>query len=206
MPVPVPRRLLAVLVTIAALAGVAPPALAGKPQRSCANARLLVTEANRSTAKAAIVCLINLERTSRGLPALRVSVRLDRSAQHWSLSMVADNDFSHGADFGARIRMFGFDWSAAGENIATGYPTAAAILTGWMASLGHCQKLRRSRERSAVSAPSANWQRHVVSRCDDQAGASASSAPVAGAGLSRRYHSASSAASQPEPAAVIACR
>lgn len=141
MPVPVPRRLLAVLVTIAALAGVAPPALAGKPQRSCANAGLLVTEANRSTAKTAIVCLINLERTSRGLPALRVSVRLDRSAQHWSLSMVADNDFSHGADFGARIRMFGFDWSAAGENIATGYPTAAAVLTGWMASLGHCQNI-----------------------------------------------------------------
>ena len=102
-------------------------------------------EANRSTAKAAIVCLINLERTSRGLPALRVSVRLDRSAQHWSLSMVADNDFSHGADFGARIRMFGFDWSAAGENIATGYPTAAAVLTGWMANLGHCQNILSAR-------------------------------------------------------------
>jgi uncharacterized protein YkwD len=55
--------------------------------------------------------------------------------------MVANDDFSHGTDFGARIRTFGFDWSAAGENIATGYPTASAVVTGWMASLGHCQNI-----------------------------------------------------------------
>jgi uncharacterized protein YkwD len=142
VPVDVPRTLPAVLVTVGALAGVGPPlALARDPQRPCANAGVVVTEANRSTAKAAVVCLVDLQRTSRGLPALRVSGALDRSAQHWSSSMVANDDFSHGADFGARIRMFGFDWSTAGENIATGYPTATAVVTGWMASLGHCQNI-----------------------------------------------------------------
>ncbi len=36
--------------------------------------------------------------------------------------MVADNDFSHGSNFGARIRGFGFVWSAVGENISPRRP------------------------------------------------------------------------------------
>jgi uncharacterized protein YkwD len=142
--VDVARRLFGMLVTIAALAAVAlPSALARGPraQRSCTNADVAATSANRSAVKAAVVCLINLQRTSRGLPALRVDARLDRSAQHWSSSMVAGDYFSHGSNFGARIRGFGFNWSAAGENIATGYTTAGSVVTGWMASLGHCQNI-----------------------------------------------------------------
>ena len=44
--------------------------------------------------------------------------------------MVADHDFSHGADFSARISAVGFDWSSVGENIATGFTTPAAVVQG----------------------------------------------------------------------------
>ena len=142
IPGPVLRSLAALVAGLALVAAVAPPALARTSGvQPCADAGVVATRANGSAVKAAVVCLINLQRTSRGLPALRVDARLDRSAQHWSSSMVVSGDFSHGANFGARITAAGFNWSAAGENIATGYPTAKAVVGGWMASLGHCQNI-----------------------------------------------------------------
>jgi len=135
------------LAALAALAGliaaVAQPASArvSHSRQPCANAGMTVTASDRGAAIAAVVCLINRQRTSRGLPALRVSAALDRSAQEWSTEMVADNDFTHGADFGARISAAGFDWSTAGENIATGFTTPVSVVDGWMASTGHCQNI-----------------------------------------------------------------
>lgn len=55
--------------------------------------------------------------------------------------MVATGDFSHGADFAARISAAGFRWMAAGENIATGFQTPRAVVRGWMASTGHCENI-----------------------------------------------------------------
>jgi len=55
--------------------------------------------------------------------------------------MVSDGYFSHGADFSARISAVGFDWSNAGENIATGFTTPARVVRAWMASTGHCQNV-----------------------------------------------------------------
>ena len=138
------RRLLAVPTIILALvAAASPSALARGPQvqEPCASAGVAATAANRPAVMAAVVCPVNRQRTARALPALRVDGRLDRSAQHWSSAMVADNDFSHGSNFGARIRGFGFVWSAAGENIATGYATPDAVVNAWMASPGHCRNI-----------------------------------------------------------------
>ncbi|MGH2910239.1 MAG: CAP domain-containing protein, partial [Solirubrobacteraceae bacterium] len=89
----------------------------------------------------ATICLLNHERTERGLPRLRRSRLLIRSAQRWTNTMVRDRAFSHGADFSARISAVGFDWSRAGENIADGYRTASGAVTAWMRSLGHCQNI-----------------------------------------------------------------
>lgn len=36
-------------------------------------------------------------------------------------------------------------WTRLGENVAAGYPTIAAVTTGWMNSPGHCQNLLDSR-------------------------------------------------------------
>ncbi|EKN41831.1 transporter, partial [Clostridium botulinum CFSAN001627] len=35
------------------------------------------------------------------------------------------------------MKKFGVKYSAAGENIASGYPTAKAVVDGWMKSPGH---------------------------------------------------------------------
>ena len=91
--------------------------------------------------RAAVVCLINRQRTSRGLPALTANSRLDRSAQGWTNEMVSHHEFTHGADFAERISAAGFRWSQAGENIASGFPTPASVVAGWMASTGHCENI-----------------------------------------------------------------
>jgi uncharacterized protein YkwD len=108
---------------------------------ACANARTPAIAATNAQLKSAVVCLVNLERGWHHLPRLHASRRLDRSAQRWTNAMVARRAFTHGADFSARITAVGFDWSAAAENIATGYPTPLAVVNGWIHSLGHCQNI-----------------------------------------------------------------
>jgi uncharacterized protein YkwD len=108
---------------------------------SCPGAGAAASPGTLAAMRTAVLCLVNHQRTSRGLPALREDPRLDRSAQIWSGEMVASGQFTHGADFAARITDTGFDWSQAGENIATGFPTPAAVVAGWMASPGHCRNI-----------------------------------------------------------------
>jgi uncharacterized protein YkwD len=108
---------------------------------ACRHARTPATSASTATVRGAVLCLVNHERTSRGLPSLHASRRLDRSAQRWTDHMVATGQFSHGSDFGGRITATGFQWSTAGENIATGYPTPLSVVNAWMASTGHCQNI-----------------------------------------------------------------
>jgi uncharacterized protein YkwD len=107
----------------------------------CANAYASVRRTPRSALQQAVVCLINNQRTERGLPALRANSRLDRSAQSWTDAMVSQDEFTHGVDFAARITAVGYNWSTAGENIATGFATPAAVVRGWMASAGHCRNI-----------------------------------------------------------------
>ena len=120
--------------------------------RACANANAAVGAVSRQATKAAVVCLINKQRTDRGLPALHESGLLDRSAQGWTNTMVATGAFTHGANFAGRISAVGFQWSSAGENIATGFLTPRAVVAGWMASTGHCQNILNP-TLSRASAP-----------------------------------------------------
>ena len=41
----------------------------------------------------------------------------------------------------ARITAAGFNSSAAGENIATGFATPHDVVKAWMASTGHCRNI-----------------------------------------------------------------
>ena len=109
--------------------------------RGCAEAHTTIAQASRAQLQRAVVCLINQQRRRRHLPGLRENARLNRSAQGWTNVMVTHRDFSHGADFAARISHVGFDWSNVGENIATGYTTPTAVVRAWMASKGHCQNI-----------------------------------------------------------------
>ena len=134
------RRHLAVLpgLIAAAVICLAPAASA---RDTCRHAKTPATAATRSQMRAAVVCLINQQRTRRHLPALHPRRTLDRSAQRWTNTMVASGRFTHGASFTARITAAGFNWTAAGENIATGFATPHDVVTAWMASTGHCRNI-----------------------------------------------------------------
>ena len=132
------RAATAVAVLVASMSLVS---VAAAHDGGCADAHSSIRHASRADLQRSVVCLINQQRHSRGLPGLRENSRLNRSAQGWTNVMVTHRDFSHGADFAARISAVGFDWSNVGENIATGYTTPARVVTAWMASTGHCQNI-----------------------------------------------------------------
>ncbi len=134
-----------------------PPA----PAASCANADTAATSAPAGVVDTAVVCLVNQQRTSRGLPPLADNAELDTSAQNWTTWMVANDQFTHGSAFGDRISAVGYDWQTAGENIATGFATPRAVVTAWMASLDHCRNILdpafRDVGTGVVAAPVAGY-------------------------------------------------
>ena len=107
----------------------------------CTHAHAPIAGATHRQLDRAVVCLVNRQRSRFGLPPLRENWRLDNSAQRWTNFMVAHRDFSHGSDFAGRITAAGFDWSSAGENIATGFSTASSVVGAWMHSAGHCRNI-----------------------------------------------------------------
>lgn len=94
-----------------------------------------------SSEAAQVVELVNNERAQAGCPPLQISSQLAAAALGHSKDM-ADNDyFSHtsldGRAFWQRIEAQGYSFWSAGENIAAGYQTPAAVMAGWMDSSGH---------------------------------------------------------------------
>src|SRR5450759_4219675 len=73
------------------------------PAAACPNADTVAASASKQAMRDAVRCLVNKQRVAHGLPPLRASARLTRSAQGWSDEMVASRTFSHGTDFAARI-------------------------------------------------------------------------------------------------------
>ena len=132
------RRLVAPASACALLA--LSPAANVAARAACPHARTPAVSASLVEMRTAVVCLINRQRTARGLPALTVSRKLNAMAQHWTGRMVAQSRFSH-AHFVARINAVHYDWRAAEENIATGYLTPSAAVTAWMASPDHCRNI-----------------------------------------------------------------
>jgi len=143
MDVAVPRlrHILAPLVAvIAAFALGAPSTMAA----TCADTDV---SASDPAAADATLCLLNKERTSRGLGTLTRSAVLDRAADRFAEDMVEREFFDHvspgGGTFMDRIKAAGWTpsgaWTA-GENIAWGsgsLATPESIVDGWMHSAGH---------------------------------------------------------------------
>jgi uncharacterized protein YkwD len=89
---------------------------------------------------AEILRLTNLERGSAGLGALTLQPLLNQAAQAHADTMVSTGQFSHvinGLGPADRVTAAGYSWRAVAENIAYGYSTPAAVMTGWMNSSGH---------------------------------------------------------------------
>jgi uncharacterized protein YkwD len=92
-----------------------------------------------------VIALVNQHRATLGLGALTVDTTLSDSAV-WKAQHMAEYDyFGHddpappvARDAYTRALQCGYTSNAAwGENIAEGYPTAAAVMAGWLASPGH---------------------------------------------------------------------
>lgn len=114
---------------------------------ACANARAAAT-AYSAPARSAVRCLINAERSARGLAPLRASGDLRRAARLHAVDMVRRGYFAHvspeGRTMAQRVKRTGYlsgarRW-ALGEDIGWGTGSAASaagIVQAWMASPAH---------------------------------------------------------------------
>jgi uncharacterized protein YkwD len=131
-------RCLAALLVCAAIAPAS--ASAASP---CDDADGTLEQLGLPAARAATLCLVNRERASHGLSALRASDRLASAAQGHAADMVDRRYFAHG-NFGARIARTGWGRHrrtyTIGENLGYGIAggaTPRAIVAAWMDSAGH---------------------------------------------------------------------
>ena len=146
------------------------PASAAAP---CANAGILPTPANVAAVKQATLCLLNAQRTSRGLSRLSSDRQLATAAQRFSAAMVSQGFFGHvspaGSTLDSRVRggtsyLRGSvrSWSL-GENLAWGAgerATPRETVRSWMSSPGHRRNILDRRFRHigigvATGAPQA---------------------------------------------------
>jgi uncharacterized protein YkwD len=126
----------------------------------CANADLMPDASNMATVKKATLCLLNGERSARGLARLTSDGQLGKAAQGFSASMVRQRFFDHvspsGSTLNSRVRggtsyLRGpvRSWSL-GENIAWGsgdLATPRKIVRSWMNSSGHRRNILDRRFR-----------------------------------------------------------
>src|ERR1700694_4726490 len=98
--------------------------------------------ANDPAFVARVLALTNVERQKAGLGPLALSSELNDAAQKYSQVLATSGCFDHTCgpvpNFADRAGQSGYmGWTALAENIAAGYPTADAVVTGWMSSPGH---------------------------------------------------------------------
>lgn len=76
---------------------------------------------------------------------LRMEGRLRCAARVHSLDMATRGYFDHNNPEGEspfdRMGRAGYEFRAAGENIAAGQPTPEAVVSGWLDSPGHCSNI-----------------------------------------------------------------
>jgi len=149
-----PRFLSILLACVIALVVAAPAAAAG-----CAGADHVPTAATLASTRSATLCLLNAERTARGLRPLRENALLTRASEGHSRDMVQRRFFDHtdpdGRDVMDRVRAAGYvgrnGRCLAGENIAYGpgaSGTPRSMVRMWMGSKYHRANIldRRYRE------------------------------------------------------------
>lgn len=88
-----------------------------------------------------VVKYTNEERAKAGIPALKISDALCKSAQGHAEDMYKNKYFSHTSPDGKtmqyRISKYKTDYRTLGENIACGHENAQEVVKGWMSSEGH---------------------------------------------------------------------
>jgi uncharacterized protein YkwD len=115
---------------------------------------VLTWDANWASFESQVLTLVNQKRAAGATcgttvyspkPALTFDDRLRCSSRKHSKDMGVNNFFSHTGSNGSqpwdRMTSAGYVWTYAAENIAAGYTTPAAVVNGWMASVGHCTNI-----------------------------------------------------------------
>jgi uncharacterized protein YkwD len=133
---------------VVALGFAGAPSAHAATRTDCPNADSALTASNSDDVRAAVVCLINADRTHRRLAPLRENTRLRNAAVAHSTDMVRNGYFAHTAPNGdtfvdrildARYTTRNQDWTM-GENLAWGtgaLGTARGVQSAWMRSSGH---------------------------------------------------------------------
>lgn len=87
-----------------------------------------------------VLALVNQERSRNGCQPVTLNPRLTEAAQRHSEDQAEHGRMSHtgsdGSTFRERAARAGYEHAIA-ENVAYGYPTADAVMAGWMSSPGH---------------------------------------------------------------------
>lgn len=83
-----------------------------------------------------VIRQVNTERASAGVAPLSSNRQLNCSSRNHTAWMIQNNYFAHDGwiDF---IRAAGYTGGTLGENIAMGYTTPSAVMSGWLGSSGH---------------------------------------------------------------------
>jgi uncharacterized protein YkwD len=114
----------------------------------CDGADAIPGQDSPSDVRDATLCLMNAQRTARGLPRLRAQSSLEQAASRYARQMVRDEFFAHtspaGSTMVARIKATSYlhdvvRWTV-GENLAWGSGTSStprATVEGWMRSADH---------------------------------------------------------------------
>ena len=142
------RRCLAAALLAAAVSPAAASAADATAAAACPGADQVPTRSTLKQARAATLCLINRERTSRGMAVVHSQTRLRKAATRHSRAMVSKHFFDHSSPTGStaatRVRAAGYLRGVAtfqlGENIGAGsgvLATPAAMVDAWMHSPGH---------------------------------------------------------------------
>jgi uncharacterized protein YkwD len=102
--------------------------------------------------------LVNAERTRQGLPNLVYSAQLDRMARIQAENMARFQKMAHVIPESTlptlvdRAHASGYAFARLAENVALGYPNAATVVQGWMASKGHrANILNRDVEETGIA-------------------------------------------------------
>ncbi|MGL5074229.1 MAG: CAP domain-containing protein [Waterburya sp.] len=96
---------------------------------------------NSDTFDQQILDLVNQERAKVGADPLRINEQLDQAADLHTQDQANMDTMSHtgsnGSTMANRLQDAGYQYSTAGENVASGYLDAEAVVAGWMGSEGH---------------------------------------------------------------------
>jgi len=85
--------------------------------------------------------LTNISRSAEGIPALSINAQLNQAALLKAQHMVANDYFAHTAPDGTKpwnfVNQAGYNYSAAGENLAMDFSEAGTVHTAFMNSPTH---------------------------------------------------------------------